>query len=253
MPGMDLGRQYSRAPIAEAILEFHVVTDAELSMDELLHLDLGEQFDPPRTIYHLDGDFEYVDGEMKRTETRQDQLTFVVEQRDAQRAVQYGPSIFAFTWRTNYAGWSEFIAEAEDVWLRYRAVARPISIGVVGVRFVNQISLPHRVVEIKDYLRTSVDVPAQLPQGVRNLFVQMDLPMPDLKAEATITSSLIPPGEQHVDGGLILDIDVRSRFEMSATDDAFDDSLRATLGRLRYAKNYVFEACITDATRGLIG
>jgi uncharacterized protein (TIGR04255 family) len=249
---MDLGRQYSRAPIAEAIVEFHVTTQPELSMDSLLHLDLSERFEPPRTIYHLDGDFEYVDGAMKRTETREDQLTFVSEQRDAQRAVQYGPSIFAFTWRNNYAGWSKFIGEAEDVWLKYRAVAEPVSLEVVGVRFVNQVPLPHRGVEIKDYLRTSVDVPAQLPQGVRNLFVQMDLPMPDLEAEATITSSLMPPDEHYPGGGLILDIDVRSRFGMSPTDDTFDDSLRSTLARLRYAKNYVFEACITDATRGLI-
>jgi uncharacterized protein (TIGR04255 family) len=252
MPGMDLGRRYTRAPIAEAIVEFHVQGGPDLSMDALMTLDLGDAFEAPRAIYHLDGDFEFVDGKMERTETREDQLMFVAERGDGQRAVQYGPSIFAFTWRDKYEGWPTFLSEAETVWLAYRAIADPVSVAGVGVRFVNRIPLPHRGVEIKDYLRTSVDVPAQLPQGVRNLFVQMDLPIPQLDAEATITTALTPPDKEHAGGGLLLDIDVRCGFGMSATDDNFDGSLRETLGRLRYAKNFVFEACITDATRSLI-
>jgi len=33
MPGLDMGRRYAKAPIAEAIVEFHVSTPDDLALE----------------------------------------------------------------------------------------------------------------------------------------------------------------------------------------------------------------------------
>ena len=51
---------------------------------------------------------------------------------------------------------------------------------------------------------------------------------------------------------LLLDIDARSNVLLSTSDPDFDERLLESLTTLRRTKNFVFEACITDATRSLI-
>jgi len=56
-----------------------------------------------------------------------------------------------------------------------------------------------------------------------------------------------PPQEGH--SALILDLDT---YDETGFVLEGEEQLNLRLGRLRSAKNYVFEASITDATRGLI-
>jgi len=49
-----------------------------------------------------------------------------------------------------------------------------------------------------------------------------------------------------------LDIDTWKEVMIPFEEPKADESIRRQLDTLRTAKNYVFEACITDATRGLI-
>ena len=74
------------------------------------------------------------------------------------------------------------------------------------------------------------------------------MPLPALEVSATITSSLLPVRPDVTT--LILDIDTWR--DAPAGESATDDAIAGHLATLRQAKNYVFEACITDATRGLI-
>jgi uncharacterized protein (TIGR04255 family) len=59
-----------------------------------------------------------------------------------------------------------------------------------------------------------------------------------------------PPSEEHT--SLILDIDAWREVDISFATSVGEERLREALNELHDAKNYVFEACITDATRGLI-
>jgi uncharacterized protein (TIGR04255 family) len=253
MPGLDMGRRYKKAPISQAILQFHVTAPDSLKLGDLSGLVFGDNFGEPNPIFSLEGQFQFTDGQVA-SQTREDQVGFAFVREGGDRVVQAGARWFTFVWVRNYTDWVDFLREAEAAWLKYRQVAGPEYLTDVGVRFVNRIPMPERAVEIKDYLRLSVDVPAYLPQSVNSLFMQVDVPLPQQNVTATITSSMLPADDEvGPGGGLLLDIDVKAPLGMPVTDERFDDSLRATLQRLRLAKNYVFEACITDATRGLIG
>lgn len=250
MPGLDMGRRYDNAPIVQAILEFHVLTPAELKVDALSGLDFGEGYEDSKSMYQIEGEFAFAEGAVT-TEARQDQVGFAFTRADGSRTVQAGKLKFTFIWTGEYTEWSEFSAEAEAAWLIYRQVAEPRVLQGIGVRFVNHIQLPEKAVEIKDYLRASVDVPSHLPQVVNSMFFQVEIPMPQQRAQATITSAVL--ADQSPGGALLLDIDVKTPVGLSTEDETFDSTVRTTLDRLRLAKNFVFEACITDATRGVIG
>lgn len=246
-----MGRRYNHAPIIEAIIEFQVRTPEDLRLDDLANVGFGDGYGEAVSIYNLEleGQFEPSEGPVSAS-GQQSQVGFAYSRADGSRTVQVGPKRFAFVWRRNYTHWDEFETEAEAAWNRYRDSARPTLLEGIGVRFVNHIQLPPRSVEIKDYVRMSVDVPAYLPQQVSGLFMQVDIPLPEQQAFATVTSALLP--SERPGGMILLDIDVKSRVMKEPADRSFDEAVRSTLARLRLAKNLVFEACITDATRGLI-
>ena len=105
--------------------------------------------------------------------------------------------------------------------------------------------------EIKDYLRLTADVPAYLPQAISNYFMQVVIPLEKYSCSATITSALIPEAPSNLTS-LLLDIDAWQDQPITLDGDGVSEHIALRLETLRQVKNYVFESCITDATRGLI-
>ncbi|MBD3924699.1 TIGR04255 family protein [Nocardioides cavernae] len=255
LPGLELGRQYKNAPITEAILEFQVRNPEGLTVDDLARSTLGDGATSASPLFTLQGEVSVVNGELLN-DARSEQVGLAFARKDGTRVVQAALDRFSFIWNGSYEHWGAFSDEAEAAWLQYREVAQPEWVGVVGVRFVNRIPMPKPSIEIKDYLRTSVDVSPYLPQAVNSLFMQVEVPIPRLQAAATITSAMLTPAPgttfDKVPLQLLLDIDVKAELNMATQEEGFNSSVTGILTRLRMAKNFVFEACITDATRGLI-
>jgi len=107
-------------------------------------------------------------------------------------------------------------------------------------------SHPFPVKDFGDYLRTVLQVSPALPQGLAGYFMQLSIPLDDNKSDATVTETLIPPASPNV-VSVILDIDVFRTDNLPSEETA----LWAMFSELRYAKNRVFEACITDKARDL--
>lgn len=251
VPGLDLGRRYKNAPIVEAILEFRVAPTDE-RVTRLASLDFGESFGEPQTIYNVEHEVKFDNGTIS-SQTRDNQVGFAFSTDDNARTIQVSAQSFAFICRGHYSHWDDFMSGAERAWEIYRDTSGPSKLVGIGVRFVNHIPMPNRPVEIKDYLRISVDIPAQLPQTLSGLFMQVDIPLAAQEAQATVTSTFIEGTKEQPGGWMLLDIDVKTLVNRGTADPAFDEVITATLDRLRLAKNYVFEACVTDATRGLMG
>lgn len=211
-----------------------------------------EDFTAPQPVLNVAGEFSYVDGAVVGS-TRGDRTGSLFNRRDDEGSVVADIARFAFIWRRQYTAWEAFLEEAEARWLDYKRVAGTRVVESIGLRFVNEIPIPSDGIEVTDYLRTSVNVSPYLPQAVSGLFMQVDIPIPSVDVLATVTSSLL---SQRSDGtgrpALLLDVDTKTSANLTAEDPEFDSKLRARLDTLRLTKNYVFEACITDATRGLI-
>lgn len=159
---------------------------------------------------------------------------------------------FSFSLLGHYSDWNDFITAAGRVWDVYRKVATPQEVTRLGVRFVNLIQVPKTRYEVRDYLRTSFEVSPYLPQMVNSFFSRVEIPLDEIlegfSPTCVLTVGSTPPDER----GMILDIDVAIDTKLDTRTPDFPGNLTDTLSKLRHAKNFVFESCITDATRNLI-
>ena len=248
---IDSGRHYKNAPIAEAIIEIRTSPVAGLEMPTLREAFEGSDLTVAERAIEITNQVN-VDDENVTSESLGRQVGFVFRRPDGGRIVQSKLNSFALSWLPPYERWDVFVEEAERYWERYRSVVGPTAVTRIGVRFVNRIVIPKRQIEIKDYLRVAVDVPAYLPQGIASYFLQVSVPLAEFGSVATITSTIQPPSDETSGGALILDIDAWRETELDLSRQAEADKIPAVLNELRVVKNYVFESCITDATRGLI-
>ncbi len=247
---VKLGRHYEHAPIAEAILEFSCILPPTVGLDQLRHVADPTAFETVGAAVTVTGRVE-VGPEGIQGDTSGETIGHLLRRVDGLRVIQSRLNGFAYSALAPYDRWETFSAEALEHWTDYQRIAQPTAITRIGVRFVNKIDVPSASIEIKDYLRTAVDVSPYLPQLTQSYFLQVVVPLSHFDAAATITSTIVPPSSAS-ETSLILDIDTWRMVEISPSGTASDESISQILGTLREAKNYVFEACITDATRGLI-
>jgi uncharacterized protein (TIGR04255 family) len=146
-----------------------------------------------------------------------------------------------------YQGWEPFRDEARRLWDIYKQTARARKVTRAAVRCLNRLDLPSPVVEMKDYLRTSPEVSPDLPQGLAGFFMELSIPLEDIKSTLLLREKVVPPVEPGV-VSVVLDIDL-FRSDEIPTDDA---GLWALIESFRTRKNEVFEACITNRVREVI-
>jgi uncharacterized protein (TIGR04255 family) len=247
---LHLDRHYARAPITEAIIELTCDLPNDVSLEDLTHVADHQTFTSTNPAYFISNQI-VVGPEGIKGNTTSQQIGHVYRRDDGLRAIQSRLNGFAYSVLAPYDRWETFSSESWASWEKYREVARPTRVTRLGVRFINRIDIPQAPIEIKDYLRTAIDVSPYLPQVNTSYFLQVVVPLLNFDASATITSTVIPPSSAETTS-LILDIDAWRQLDVQLGDDAGNERLREALEELRAAKNFVFEACITDATRGLI-
>lgn len=246
------GHRYSSAPIVEASIDLRVTLPHGTELDQLAAVYAGNvEMTGPEPFYAFSPDLTIDDGDEIVGTTSGKQLGYTFKAIDESFIVRSNLDRFSYSQLGIYTKWSDFLHRAEVRWEGYREALSPAVVSSVGVRFVNRIDIRKPQIEIKDYLRTSVDISPYLPQAVSGYFAQVGVPLPDFGAKSTITSAIVDSDEPGVTS-LILDIDVTREVSLIPESPTFEKDLLATLARLREAKNFVFEACITDATRGLM-
>jgi uncharacterized protein (TIGR04255 family) len=175
----------------------------------------------------------------------------VFERSDRPRVIQARLDRFVFSWLGRYDRWEVLREEAKEAWTTYVDALEPTAVTRAAVRFVNQIEVPKPSIEVKDYLRTSVDISPYLPQGMNGFFMQVEVPLPRHESNVRVTSTVAQPSAPGTTS-LVLDIDAFRVCDVALADEEAGDTIWRYLDVLRDAKNFVFESCITDATRGLI-
>jgi len=242
---------YSKAPIIEAIIELRVELPEDAEVDDLAATMQGDvRFATTEQAVQVAGEFQVREDGVVGNATHH-RVGYVFRRDDGQRVVHAHQDRFIYSWLSRYENWDAFVREAEAAWANYVVVARPLRVVGVAVRFVNRLVIPSSSVEIKDYLRTSVDISPYLPQAIAQLFMQVTIPLVNREAVVTLTSALEPTSGEDTTS-LILDIDAKREVRLERSQHDFSEAVTGVLSSLRDAKNFVFEACITDATRGLI-
>jgi len=237
---------YPHAPITEAVMDIRVEPRDGLDVEELRTLNADVLADYPEAKEQISGVALFQIGEKPEAGLEQTKVGFRFQRRDGANLFQAQLTGFSFNKLAPYQNWEEFSREGREVWTRYKKLAQPKKITRVALRYINRIDMPMPVEDFRQYLRTFPEVSPDLPQGVSNFFMQVQIPQDDIGALLHLNMTMVPPAREGV-ASLVLDQDLFRAAEIPQGEE----ELWLYFEQLRIRKNKVFEACITEATREL--
>ncbi len=251
LKGVDLVSDrapYTKAPITEALIDIRVALPDGTTVADLARVNIGEEMGYPHRRNRFAVEGQIAIGEQVGTAARQTHIGYDFVSDDERQIAQVRSDGFTFSRLAPYDRWETFRAEANRLWKLYRDVANPINVTRVAVRYINRLDLPVPMDDFKDYLRTVPEVSPDLPQELNGLLMQLAIPQEDIGALVLLNEALIPPPNADT-ASILLDISLSRELETSVDEE----ELWNLLDQFRERKNKVFEACITERTRDLIG
>jgi len=237
---------YSKAPITEATIDIRVTLpeDFTLAHLEAFEVVLGQNYSEKQNL-HIDEFLVQPDAHASEHRTQQIGYRFV--NADKRRIVQARSDGFAFSLLAPYEHWEAFSQEARSLWRQFCDHVKPVTITRLGVRYINRLDIPSATIELKKYLATVPEIADGMPQVLQRYFMQLVLPMDEIRATAIINQALVPPPVPETTS-IMLDIDLFRDQDVPQGEQgiwqAFDE--------LRNAKNLIFDASLTESAKGLI-
>jgi uncharacterized protein (TIGR04255 family) len=235
-------------PIIEGLLDIRVEPRPDLDVSSLAVLpdSLRSRYPQRTRRYQVHGNIQ-LDGAIGTAHV--DQSTeadgFMFRSGDGTQVYLARRGGFSFSRLHPYTSWDDVRAEARALWAAYCAIAQPVRVTRLALRFINRLHLPLPLGDFREFVLTRPEVAPGLPQAISGLLMRIVVPLPDLQCNAIITETVEDP----VEGKLpfILDIDVIVEENVSP----IGSEVWQAFERLREAKNLVFFANITDRTKGL--
>jgi uncharacterized protein (TIGR04255 family) len=243
---MTAQRHYQKPPITEAIIDLRVELPAEITLPDLNKAHGREEATYP-IVEQLHAAFGRMQiGPQVSATAGSQHIGYLFRNRDGTQMYQARLDSFTMSRLAPYENWNALRDEARRLWDLYRSVAKPSKLNRLAVRYINRIDIPLPLKDFKDYLRTVPEVSPDLPQGLAGYFMQLAIPLEDIKSLALINETIIEPASQNI-VSVVLDIDICRTTDLPADEK----DIWACFEQLRFCKNQVFEACITDPTREL--
>jgi uncharacterized protein (TIGR04255 family) len=242
---------YSAAPITEAVLEIRVEPPAQADVSVLDSLTEAAKSEFPKRVpmQFLEMGIAQEAGQRIQQRLSQSVVGYRLAKEDDSRVLQVRLDGFAYSHMAPYSNWARFRDEARILWGRYRSLRPTAKLVRCALRYINRIDIPFQEIEAYDYFSLYPKVPESLPQQhIIGMSLSLQMPQHDLECVANISQALAEPVKPN-SISFILDIDI-FRLGIEGWDD---DSVWDYLESLRTRKNEIFEACITDKARKLIG
>lgn len=149
--------------------------------------------------------------------------------------VQFRVDGFTYNKLAPYTRWDEIYPKAATFWKEYVAIAQPVQLVRVAVRFINKIRLPLPISDLGEYLRTTPTIPPEFPQQIRHFLTRVVLYDPNEDVSAVVTQALEPTLPQdHV--VVLFDTDAFREVMLLVDSPAVDQTFRS----LRRLKNRIF-------------
>ncbi len=245
---MSEQQHYESAPITEAIIDLRVAPRAETTIEQLKEScdKIVAEYPKIETLFKITGKMELQPGVAPPTSTQQQNIGYRCTSEDGNYICQSRINGLTFSRLAPYESWKPFRDEARQCWNNYRDSIRPTKITRLAVRYINRIDIPHQPVELKDYFRTSPEVPPDLSESIAGFFMQLRIYQNDIASQLLINQAIVPPSSEGVIS-IVLDLDLFRENDVSQDESEIWDFFEILHAR----KNDLFESCITDKTREL--
>lgn len=231
------------APIVEAMIDFRVLRQDQISptIFEDLKGSIGERYGEKSAMYSFETRFG-IDKEGRFIDSAPVQAVVGWMYRAGTELAQFRADGFTFSKIEPYTRWEEVFGEALRLWQVYIDVAQPNQVSRVAVRYINRMRLSS-VTDLRRYIEVSPQLPAPIPQAIREFLSRVYVDDDSRNASAVIVQAIEP----RVDAtaiSLLLDIDAFREISVAATDP----ELPSFFEQLRGLKNDIFFASITETT-----
>jgi len=241
--------RYTRAPIAEAVIDLQVGFPAEPSLVALERFGRSLESDYP-TLHPMNAvqlSMKFDEGPISETSRTSTAIGYRLTNARGDRVVQIRRNGISFSHMAPYGDWESFSSDARGLFTQYTSELKPSRVQRLAVRYINRLELPARV-DLAHYFTLTPKIPDFCAE-VEGYFLQLVLPQKDIRGESKVIVNTGLEGATS-EGAIVtlLDIDV-----FTALDWSWDEEQVWGLYQdLRNRKNDVFESIITDQVRSLI-
>jgi len=242
-------KHYAKAPIVEAVLAIQF-KDSSTSLDLLAKCGNKIRLDYPtkKPLNYSTGHIEL--GPKSSATTTSEPIGFSWTSVDEKKIFQAKRDGFTFSLLAPYTTWPEFSAEAKRLWEVYwKTIKSKKNYTRIALRYINRIDFPVPSIEMSDYFNIYTFIPNTLPQSMSSFFFQLTMPLADPKSMVNIVQTLVPPpSEKQGYTSVLFDIDIYRTEAIPMGESVWD-----AFGELATQKTDLFEKCITQKTREIIG
>lgn len=237
---------YSKNPITEALIDIQLdqmltVTSSELKLFTDSFKDAYPQVQERQMV---ETTFQLAEGKPVQSQIVSIE-GYECWNQERNEVIQARKNGFSFSRLKPYQSWEEHFPKAMIYWDLYRKNFANPPAKRLAVRFINLFKIVESRIELADFLKKPPEIPSGLPQELDGFLYRVVVPF-DSATKAIITMT---PGNPAAGGAIeiVLDIDV-----FAITQVPFVGDFHKIFEKLHnYAEN-IFEAYITDKTRGLI-
>jgi uncharacterized protein (TIGR04255 family) len=237
---------YKNAPITEAALDIRVRTPSSLKVEDLLAAKDDAYPDVQQPLLMQFQITAEASAPAPSIKTLSTQLGYMFKSSDGKQVFQARKDGFTHNRLSPYQHWKSFSDEAKRLWEKYKLIAAPEHLELLGLNYANKIFIPVGA-EFKEYLRTYIELSPDLPQSVNAYSAAFQVSLPIENAFVHIAQAYGQPSRpDHVT--FILNVQAFKTVNKPIADVP-DDEIWSTFEELRNAKNEAFQACITDRVR----
>jgi uncharacterized protein (TIGR04255 family) len=233
-----------KAPITEALIDIRVQLPDDVGLDTLRAFQglVAPRFPQMDERYSVEAQIQVNKEEgAKLTSTPPSPDGFLLSSDSEPVRVQVRRDGFTVHRLRPYNRWSDFSGDAKSLWQQYKALARPIKVTRLEVRYINRLELaPDH--DFADYILTAPEVAPALPQGLADYFMRLVIPH-ESGSLAVITESTLPRDPEASAYPIILDIDVFRDVDLPVDDL----EVWSIMEELRGYKNLIFFNSLTPA------
>lgn len=236
---------FPNAPITEAILDIRAELPEEVKLENLAAFQnsIEGRFPAKKERYSFEAGFQFSQEGVSTTPSQRKLDGYLFESPADKKVVQARLDGFTFNKLKPYENWETFCKEGRELWNLYSQMAQPTKVIRIALRYINRIEIPLPLKDFKEYILTFPQVTPNLPQAVRQFFMQIVIPNTEIEANAIITLAIEKAPDQILP--LIFDIDVsRDAVYVDNKEEIWND-----FEKLRIFKNEIFFNSITDKTK----
>lgn len=238
--------RYNKPPIVEVVCEFRFIPAEpwDLTIPGLVYDRLRRQF-PRKQAFKFVESEAVVEEQGVRQEFRMaDRMRFLRE--DEKAFVQIAPDLLSTHHLDPYPTWEGFVPIVREAFEHYNEVARPKGLRRIGLRYINQITIPDRPTKLEDYLNFRPFIGPGLPQNITDFILVIQSPYAegrDLLRLQLTTAEPVVSDQTNV----LIDLDYfLAQPEAVSLEKAFD-----WIDIAHFHIQESFEASITDLLREL--